>query len=98
MEGQSITLKIGGNEYALKAKSPEDEQLMRLAAEEVNSLWAHYNANYPNQSEVDKFAFVSLNQAMFKIRERRSAAKLADALDTLEDKLGAYLAGIEKNR
>ncbi|MGI6314143.1 MAG: cell division protein ZapA [Candidatus Cryptobacteroides sp.] len=98
MEGQSITLKIAGKEYSLKAQSPEDEQLMRLAAGDVNSMLSYYNANYPNQEDMDKLAFVTLTQAMSKIREQRSAAKLASELDALDDKLGAYLAGIEKNR
>ena len=35
MEGQSITLKIAGKEYPLKARNPEAEQLMRLAAEDI---------------------------------------------------------------
>ena len=98
MEGQSITLKIAGKEYSLKAQSPEDEQLMRLAAGDVNSMLSYYNANYPNQEDMDKLAFVTLTQAMSKIREHRSAARLASELDALDDKLGAYLAGIEKNR
>ena len=91
MEGQSITLKIAGKEYSLKAQSPEDEQLMRLAAGDVNSMLSYYNANYPNQEDMDKLAFVTLTQAMSKIREQRSAAKLASDLMPLTINSGLIL-------
>lgn len=98
MDGQSITLKIAGKEYPLKARNPEAEQLMRLAAEDINAMLAHYNASYPDKSEIDKLAFVTLSQAVGKISAQRTAAKLASDMDALEDQLGSYLAGIEKNR
>ncbi len=95
---QSITLKIAGKEYPLKAKSPEAEQIMRLAAEDINAMLSHYNSSYPDKSETDKLAFVTLSQAVGKITAQRTAAKLASDMDALEDRLGNYLAGIEKNR
>ena len=97
-DGQSITIKIAGREYPLKAKTPEAEQVMRLAADDVNAMLAHYNASYPDKSDVGKLAFVTLSQAVGKITAQRSAARLSADLDALDDRLGAYLAGIEKNR
>ena len=98
MEQQRITLKIAGKEYELKVKSPEAEQLMRLAAEDINAMFDHYNASYPDKSEFDKLAFVSLTQAVSKIKEQRSAAKLASDFDNLDELLGNYLAATEQNR
>lgn len=95
MGEQTITLKIAGKDYVLKAKSPEAEQMMRLAAEDINAMLDRYNADYPDKSELDKLAFVTLTQAVGKISAQRAAARLANDLDALDDKLGAYLAGIE---
>lgn len=98
MDGQSITLKIAGREYPLKAKTPEAEQVMRLAAEDINAMFSHYTSQYPDKSEMDKLVFVTLSQAVGKITAQRAAAKLASEQETLDDKLGAYLAGVDKNR
>ncbi len=98
MEEQNITIRIAGKEYPLKAKSPEAEQVMRLAAEDINNMLSVYNANYPDRSDYDKMALVCLGQAVSKISAKRAAAKLASDFDTLDDQLGHYLAGIEENR
>ncbi len=47
---------------------------------------------------MDKLAFVTLSQAVGKITAQRAAAKLASEQEALDDKLGAYLAGVDKNR
>ena len=68
-----------------------------------NSLWpapegGDFAYNYPDRSDYDKMALVCLGQAVSKISAKRAAAKLASDFDTLDDELGHYLAGIEKNR
>ena len=96
MEGQSITLKIAGKEYPLKASTPEMEQLMRIAASEINAMLAKYKERYPDKSELDKLAFVTLNEAVGKLSAQRSAAKVVSETEKLGDSLGAYLAAIKK--
>ena len=98
MDEQNITLRIAGKEYPLKAKSPEAEQVMRLAAEDINNMLSVYNTNYPDRSDYDKMTLVCLGQAVSKISAKRAAARLASDFDTLDAELGNYLAGIEKNR
>ncbi len=98
MAEQSITLRIAGKEYPLKAKSPEAEQVMRLAAEEINNMLSFYNTNYPDQSDFDKLVLVALGQSVGKINASRAAARLSADMDNLDDQLGGYLASIEKNR
>ena len=41
--GQSVKLKIAGKEYSLTAASEEQEQLMRLAARDVNEMLDRFN-------------------------------------------------------
>ena len=95
MDEQNITLRIGSRDYPLKVKTPEAEQVMRLAAEDINNMLAHYNANYPDKPDIDKLAFVCLGQAVGKINANRAAARLSKEMSDLDDEIGNYLAGIE---
>ena len=98
MDEQNITLRIAGKEFPLKVKSPEAEQVMRLAADDLNNMLGVYNNNYPDKSDYDKMVLVALGQAFSKISAKRTAARLSADMDALDDQLGNYLAGIEKNR
>ena len=93
---QSITLKIAGKEYPLRASSPEMEQLMRLAAEDVNKMLSRYTEKYPDKSLEEKLAFVTLQEALFKISAQRKAAAIVDEISSLKSDTDAYLSGIEK--
>lgn len=92
---QSITLKIAGKEYPLKASSPEMEQLMRLAAEDVNNMLARYTEKFPDKTLEDKLAFVTLQEAVFKISAQRKVQSLAEEVSALKKDTDAYLQGIE---
>lgn len=91
MEGQSITLKIAGKEYPLRVQSPEMEQLMRLAAENINAMLAKYDEKFPDKTLVDKLAFVTLNEAVGKLSLQRKVAAMNDESARLGQELGAYL-------
>lgn len=91
MPEQNITLKIAGKEYALKAKSPEMEQIMRLSAEEINSVLAKYNEKFPDRSLSDKLAFVTLNETMARLTAERKFSKLMQEADEFKAQTDDYL-------
>ncbi len=91
MPEQNITLKIAGKEYALKAKSPDMEQIMRLSAEEINSVLAKYNEKFPDRSLSDKLAFVSLNETMARLTAERKFSKLLQEVDEFKARTDEYL-------
>lgn len=93
---QSITLKIAGKEYSLKASSPETEELMRLAAEDVNKMLARYTERFHDKTLEDKFALVSLQEALFKITAQRKMQALAEEVVAFKKDTDAYLMDIEK--
>ena len=74
--GQSIKIKIAGNEYPLVASSPEMERLMRLAAEAINQKLTAYDAKFPNKSLSDKLSFVALNETVSRLTYQK---RLSDA-------------------
>ncbi|MCQ2150639.1 MAG: cell division protein ZapA [Bacteroidales bacterium] len=91
MPEQNITLKIAGKEYALKAKSPEMEQIMRLSAEEINSVLAKYDEKFPDRSLSDKLAFVTLNETMARLTAERKFSKLVQEVDEFKAQTDEYL-------
>lgn len=91
MPEQNITLKIAGKEYALRAKSPEMEQIMRLSAEEINSVLAKYDEKFPDRSLSDKLAFVTLNETMARLTAERKFSKLVQEVDEFKAQTDEYL-------
>ena len=93
---QSITLKIPGKDYPLKATSPEMEQLMRLAAESINQKLAAYDARFPDKTLVDKLSFVALNETVYRMSSQKRLSSLSEEARTLLSQTSAYLDSIDK--
>lgn len=94
-KGQSITLKIAGKEYPLKVKSPEAEQYMRFAAEDINALLVKYGQNYPQTALSDILVFVALNETVAKLQYRKKATTQEEEIKSLEKELAGYLSEIK---
>jgi len=92
---QSIVIKIAGKSFPLKVTSPEAEQLMRLAAEDVNRMLERYDDKFPNTSQEDKLAFVSLQEAVGKLTAQRKFVALQEDLKAMDAETALYLKGIE---
>lgn len=95
-QGQNITLKIAGKEFALRASSPEMEQAMRLSAEQINASLAKYDQKFPGKPLDDKLIFVCLNETVGKILMQNKLSALSVEVTALKNDTDAYLKGIEK--
>ena len=93
---QSITLKIAGKEYPLKAATPEMEQMMRLAAEAINKRLAQYDAKFPEKETLDKLVFVTLNETVNRIALQRKLAAREEGEKKLLDEISGYLDSIDR--
>lgn len=91
---QSITLKIAGKDFPLKAPTPEMEQIMRLAAEDVNARLAKYTQMYPDKSLEDKFALVCLNEAINMLSCKKKLGVVSDEVSALKAQTDEYLSKI----
>ena len=80
---QSITLKIAGKDYPLKATSPEMEQLMRLAAETINQKLAVYDAKFPDKTLVDKLSFVALNETVSRMSYQKRLSSVNEEAERI---------------
>ena len=48
--GQRISIQIAGRPYELTATSPEHEEIIRKAADEVNKRIAQYQGQFPTSA------------------------------------------------
>ena len=95
---QSITLKIAGKDYPLKAATPEMEQMMRIAAEGINKRLAQYDAKVPEKELTDKLVFVTLNEAVNRIAVQRKLSAREEGEKKLLDEMTSYLDRIETTK
>ena len=93
---QSITLKIAGREYPLKASSPEMERYMRIAAESINSKLAVYDSKFPGKELLDKLVFVTLNETVGRIAAQSKLTARDDEEKKLLEEIESYLDSIDK--
>lgn len=94
---QSITIRIAGNEYPLKASSPEMERLMRLAADAINQKLAAYDAKFPDKSLSDKLSFVALNESISRLICQKKLADASEEAAKLQKDVDSYLENIGKD-
>ena len=92
---QNIKLKIAGNEYPMVAATPEMEEAMRLAADEINRKYNSYDAKYPDKSALDKLIIVTLNETVNRIACQKKMQQLGMEAKALQDDLDAYLAKLK---
>lgn len=93
----SIKLKIAGKEYSLVA-TQESEHYMRLAAERINQKLSDYDKRYPDQTALDKLAFVALSEEIAMLVSKHNLDKNNEETAKLSKDLRLYLTKIEKNR
>lgn len=92
---QNIKLKIAGIEYPMVANSPEMEETMRNAADEINRKYYSYDAKYPDKTTLDKLIIVTLNETVNRIACQNKMMQLGTEAKALQDDLDAYLAKLK---
>ena len=93
---QSINIKIAGRPYNLTATSPEHEEVIRKAADEVNAKIAQYQEKFPNKGMTEILSFMALNVSMNNIVLKMQAKSMKDAEEGLAKELERYLENIDK--
>ena len=94
---QSISIKIADRPYSLKVTSPEQEELIRKAADEVNRKISAYQDRMPGKGMVELLSFAALNVCMANLSLQDQLKELAREEKSLADELEGYLENIDKN-
>ncbi len=94
---QNITIKIADRPYSLKVNSPEQEEVIRKAADELNRKVRAYQDKLPGKSTVELLSFAALNVCMANIslKEQLNAQALEE--EAIAKELEGYLENIDKN-
>ena len=95
---QNITLVIAGKQFNLKASSPEMEQSMRLAAEDINRMLDRYTEKYPEKDYLEMLLFVTLTETVYKFNAQNKLNAVTAECEKLASELSGYLSKIEGNR
>ena len=93
---QSINIKIAGRQYNLSATSPEHEEVIRKAADDVNMKISQYQEKFPNKGLTEIISFMALNVSMSNIILQKQVKGMKDAEEGLAKELERYLEDIEK--
>ena len=94
---QNISIKIADRPYSLKASSPEQEQLIRTAADEVNRKVKAYQDRLPGKGMVELMSFAALNVCMSYLTLQNQVKELVDEEAVLAKELEGYLENIDKH-
>ncbi len=92
---QNIKLKIAGIEYPMVANTPEMEETMRNAADEINRKFNSYDIKYPDKTTLDKLIIVTLNETVNRIACQNKMKQLGLEAKALQDDLEAYLGKLK---
>lgn len=92
---QKITIKIADKDFVLKATGPENEELIRLAAIEINRKLAAYQAAFPGKALQDILSFVALNEAVSAITAQRKLDDAAAEARSLGESMQSYLSSLK---
>ena len=95
---QNIKLEIAGRQFQLKASSPEMEQSMRYAAEDINKMLDRYTEKYPEKDFVEMLLFVTLTQTVSRFNAQRKLNSITAEHEKLVNDLSTYLNNIDSDR
>jgi len=94
---QKITVKIADCRFSLVAKSPEQEEIIRKAAEHTNRQITGFQSKYPETPVAKVLSMVALNMAVENVSfSKRLQEQMRDE-EKLAKELEGYLDNIDKN-
>ena len=96
MAEQNIKIKIAGREYPLKVNSPEHEEVIRKAADDINKMVEIYQERYSGKPLIEILSFVALNVCISNITLNRQMKDLKAEEEALTKELAGYLDNIDK--
>ena len=93
---QSISIKIAERTYSLKVSSPEQEEVIRKAADDVNRKISLYQEKFPDKNLSDVLSFMALNVCIANITLQKQLKEMSTAEEELAKELERYLEDIDK--
>ena len=89
---QKISIKIADRTFNLTAKDPEQEEVIRLAADAINQHYQAYSRRYPGKTLAELMPMVALNECVSRIGIQRETAAWKAEAEQLGKDMADYLA------
>ncbi|MBR1707094.1 MAG: cell division protein ZapA [Bacteroidales bacterium] len=93
---QKISIKIAGRPFNLTASSPQQEEVIRSAADAINKRLSGYTQKNPGKTMVELMSMVALNECACRIAFQREIESQKAEAEKLSGDMERYLADIEK--
>ncbi|MBR2127997.1 MAG: cell division protein ZapA [Bacteroidales bacterium] len=97
MAEQSIRIKIAGREYPLKVTSPEQEEVIRKAADDIRKMTEAYQQRFKDKQMIEILSLVALNVCISNITLNRQIKNLEKGEEALAKEISGYLENIDRN-
>ena len=94
---QSINVTIAERTFPLKVNSPEHEELIRKAADEINRKVKFYLERFPSKSLNEVISLVALNTGIAYAGLQKQMEAVLGEEESLVKELDGYLENIDKN-
>ena len=95
--GQSINVKIWEQVVPLVSKSPEHEELIRMAVKDLNKKIEIMVKEHPDKSLVEILSIIALNRSIVVASLKRQSEMMVKSEEHLLKELDGYLENIDKN-
>jgi len=89
---QKISIKIAERTFNLTATSPEQEEVIRLAADAINRRLESYTRKNPGKTLVELMSMVALNECACRITVQRESEAGRKEAEQLGKDMANYLA------
>ena len=96
MAEQSIRIKIAGREYPLKVTSPEQEEVIRKAADDIRKMTEAYQQRFKDKQMIEILSLVALNVCISNITLNRQIKNLEKGEEALAKEISGYLENIDR--
>ena len=93
---QSINVTIAERSFPLNVNSPEHEELIRKAADEINRKVKFYQEKFPSKSNLEIISLVVLNTGIALAGLQKQMESVLKDEENLMKELDGYLENIDK--
>lgn len=92
---QSISVVIADRSYPLQVKSPEHEEMIRKAVDDINRRVKFYLDKYPTKGMIEVLSLVALNVGIVNSGLQKQLENALEEEGALLKELESYLANME---
>ena len=92
---QSISVIIADRSYPLQVKSPEHEEMIRKAVDDINRRVKFYLDKYPTKGMIEVLSLVALNVGIVNSGLQKQLENALEEEGALLKELEAYLDNME---